>query len=105
MPSFKVDRLSYIATPDFETVNGKIYPAETQRKRSILKGRNSSFNSKRMNSETKLARKCQSDYVRMVIELAYLPENKARKLTLTSEALMEYVLDRKEYIRKQSEKH
>jgi hypothetical protein len=44
-----------------------------------------------MNKETKLAKKCQSDYVRLVIELAYLPEEEARALTLTTRSLMDRV--------------
>ena len=48
-----------------------------------------------MSNETKLAKKCQSDYVRFVIDLAYLPEKEARALDLTTEKLMERVQERK----------
>jgi hypothetical protein len=41
-----------------------------------------------VNDVTKLAKKCQSDYVRLVIELAYLPTKDAKQIKLTTEDLM-----------------
>ena len=45
---------------------------------------------------TLLAKKCQSDYVRLVIELAYLSTNDAKDIKLTTEDLMQRVMGIKE---------
>lgn len=87
------DRLSYIACENYSKIGdtfhhneqGDIYEAN--------------------NDATKLAKKCQSNYVRLALELAYLPENVAKEMTLTTEGVMKYVTDLKEETKKKQEQY
>ena len=75
IPSFLKGRLYYIAS-DVEVT-------ETQNSRK-------SYHNNEMSEMAKLTKKCQSDYVRLVIDLAHVPDGKS--VTLTTEALMDRVM-------------
>jgi len=66
VPVYLKDRLSYIPSPDYE---GHI--------------------------DTTVAKKCQSDYVRFIVDFAQLPEKEAREMQLTTKNLIDRVERRK----------
>jgi len=90
IPSYFLDRLSYICVPYYtrDPITNKIVLDDSQEKRCFDETKTSSLYYK-PNSETKQAAKCQSDYVRLCIELAYLPRN--TPITLTTEGLMNQI--------------
>jgi hypothetical protein len=48
-----------------------------------------------MSKATKTAKLCQSDYVRFVVDFAYLAEEEAMKLQLTTKCLVRRVMERR----------
>ena len=93
VPSFLKGRLFYIASEDYEEKDD----GGTLESHSPLT--RASFKQKPLgdcNDTTLLAKKCQSDYVRLVVELAYLSTKDAKTIKLTTEDLMDRVKKIKE---------
>ena len=79
MPAYLKDRLSYIASPEYEEEKS-ITTGEFSKYDICPSPRSSTFmqKPKSMSRATKTAKLAQSDYVRFVVDFAYLPEIEGR---------------------------
>lgn len=101
VPSWWLDRLSYIATPKYE-IDSSMPDSPLQIRKDIHEG---NIYSKRereapnnLQKHTVLAAKAQSDYVRMIVDIAYMPKARLDEVRscegLTTHGLLQYMYKR-----------
>jgi hypothetical protein len=83
-PASTKDRLSLVNCPSYELRNGRIEVSHDQK---------DCFDIDKRNKETKLAAKCQLDYVRFALNIASLSQKESKKAILTHDYLVNKVYD------------
>ena len=96
VPSWWLDRLSYIATPKYELISGTIQMREDNYEGNIYS--KTELDNGKVQKYTILAAKAQSDYVRMIVDLAYMPVANLEEIRamggLTTHGLLQYTYKR-----------
>lgn len=88
IPTWEKARLTYIATPNVDKNFNHISDKEIDKKTERLYEHES--------AEEILLARCQSDYVRWVLETAYMTPEQANRLKMTTKGLAEEVRNNKE---------